>query len=135
MRYPASDKLEIIRTAETSFLPVKRTLTMLGIPSSTYHDWYVRWVDGGLDALVDQSPVQRRCGTVSRTISARTLSSLPSRMTIWHHFRPSRSDPAGTTDLPAEQANLMRRIELKKKGSAPGSGPQPVESFAQVIVE
>ena len=29
MRYPASEKLEIIRTVEASHLPVKRTLAML----------------------------------------------------------------------------------------------------------
>jgi transposase InsO family protein len=56
MRYPASEKLEIIRTVEASHLPVKRTLAMLGIPSSTYYDWYARWVEGGLDALADRSP-------------------------------------------------------------------------------
>ena len=31
MRYPASEKLEIIRTVEGSHLPVKQTLDMLGI--------------------------------------------------------------------------------------------------------
>ena len=56
MRYPASEKLEIIRTVEASHLPTKRTLAMLGIPSSTYYDWYARWVEGGIDALADQSP-------------------------------------------------------------------------------
>jgi transposase-like protein len=56
MRYPASEKLEIIRTVEASHLSVKQTLAMIGIPSSTYYDWYARWVDGGLDALADRSP-------------------------------------------------------------------------------
>ena len=32
MRYPASEKLEIIRTVEGSHLPTKQTLDMLGIP-------------------------------------------------------------------------------------------------------
>jgi transposase-like protein len=59
MRYPASEKLEVIRTVEASHLPVKRTLAMLGIPSSTYYDWYARWVEGGLDALADRSPRPR----------------------------------------------------------------------------
>ena len=59
MRYPASEKLEIIRTVEASHLPVKRTLAMLGIPSSTYYDWYARWVEGGLDALADRPPRPR----------------------------------------------------------------------------
>ena len=53
MRYPASEKLEIIRTVEASHLPTKRTLAMLGIPSSTDYDWYARWVEGGIDALAD----------------------------------------------------------------------------------
>ena len=59
MRYPASEKLEIIRTVEASHLPVKQTLKMLGIPSSTYYDWYARWSDGGVDALADRPPRPR----------------------------------------------------------------------------
>jgi putative transposase len=35
MRYPASEKLEIIRLVEQSHLPVTRTLAMLGIPRTT----------------------------------------------------------------------------------------------------
>jgi transposase-like protein len=38
MRYPASEKLEIIRLVEQSHLPVKRTLEKLGIPRSTFID-------------------------------------------------------------------------------------------------
>jgi len=59
MRYPASEKLEIIRTVEAAHLPTRQTLKMLGIPSSTYYDWYARWSDGGLDALADRSPRPR----------------------------------------------------------------------------
>ena len=36
MRYPASEKLEIIRTVEGSHLPTKQTRDMLGIPRSTF---------------------------------------------------------------------------------------------------
>lgn len=32
---------------------------MLGIPSSTYYDWYARWVEDGIDALADRSPCPR----------------------------------------------------------------------------
>ena len=56
MRYPASEKLEIIRTVEGSHLPVKQTLDMLYIPRSTFYRWYDLYVAGGLDALADQSP-------------------------------------------------------------------------------
>jgi hypothetical protein len=38
MRYPASEKLEIIRLVEQSHLPVKRTLEKLGIPDQLFID-------------------------------------------------------------------------------------------------
>jgi transposase-like protein len=53
MRYPASEKLEIIRLVEQSALPVRRTLDQLGIPKSTFYAWYDRYQTGGLDALED----------------------------------------------------------------------------------
>jgi len=50
MRYPASEKLEIIRLVEGSHLPVRRTLDKLGIPSTTFYRWYDRYRGGsGLD--------------------------------------------------------------------------------------
>ena len=59
MRYPASEKLEIIRTVETSHLSAKQTLAMLGIPSSTFYRWYDLYLDGGVDTLHDKSPKPR----------------------------------------------------------------------------
>ena len=44
MRYPASETLEIIRTVEASHMPVRQTLSMLGIPHATYYRWYDRCV-------------------------------------------------------------------------------------------
>ena len=43
MRYPASEKLEIIRLVEKSHLPVRRSLDKLGIPSTTFYRWYDRY--------------------------------------------------------------------------------------------
>ena len=60
MRYPASEKLEIIRTVETSPLPVRRTLAQIGIPKSTFYAWLDRYVAGGLDALEDRKPCPER---------------------------------------------------------------------------
>jgi transposase InsO family protein len=40
MRYPASEKLEIIRLVEGSHLPVKRTLDKLGVSRPTFYRWY-----------------------------------------------------------------------------------------------
>src|SRR5210317_2251830 len=56
MRYPASEKLEIIRTVEGSHLPTKKTLDMLGIPRTTFYRWYDRYAEGGFEALADRSP-------------------------------------------------------------------------------
>ena len=56
MRYPASEKLEIIRTVERSHLPTKQTLDMLGIPRSTFYRWYDLYLEDGLDGLSDKSP-------------------------------------------------------------------------------
>ena len=56
MRYPASEKLEIIRLVEPLTLPVQRTLNQLGIPKSTFYAWYDRYQSGGLDALEDHRP-------------------------------------------------------------------------------
>ena len=56
MRYPASEKLEIIRTVEGSHLPTKQTLDMLGIPRSTFYCWYDLYLEDGLDGLSDKSP-------------------------------------------------------------------------------
>ena len=83
MRHPASAKLEIIRTAEASHLPVRQTLAMLGIPSSTYCQWYARWLPmvcpAGSMAALTRLRIARhargRCGTASRMTSVRPSSS------------------------------------------------------------
>ena len=53
MRYPASEKAEIIALVERSHLPVKRTLHKLGIPRATFYRWYDRYREGGIEALAD----------------------------------------------------------------------------------
>jgi transposase InsO family protein len=54
MRYPAAEKLEIIRLVEQSHLPVRRTLRHLGIPPATFYRWYERFQAGGPEALADR---------------------------------------------------------------------------------
>ncbi|MDA9475263.1 integrase [Bradyrhizobium sp. CCBAU 65884] len=53
MRYPASEKAEIIHLVEQSHLPAKRTLDKLGIPRATFYRWYDRYREGGVEALAD----------------------------------------------------------------------------------
>ena len=60
MRYPASEKLEIIRLVEQSHLPAKQTLDRLGIPRSTFYLWYDKYQSGGVDALEDKAPMPTR---------------------------------------------------------------------------
>ena len=55
MRYPASEKLEIIRPVEQSHLPVRRTLEKLGIQPARFYRWYDRLQTGGLEALEDKA--------------------------------------------------------------------------------
>jgi transposase-like protein len=54
MRYPASEKLEIIRLVERSHLPTKRTLGKLGIPRTTFYRWYDRYLALGEAGLEDR---------------------------------------------------------------------------------
>ena len=54
MRYPASEKLEIIGIVEQSHLPAKRTLDQLGIARRTFYRWYDRYREGGPEALADR---------------------------------------------------------------------------------
>ena len=54
MRYPGSEKLEIIRLVEQSHLPVRRTLALLGILPMTFYRWYARLQAGGPEALEDK---------------------------------------------------------------------------------
>src|SRR5271155_4726941 len=56
MRYPASEKLEIIRLVEQSHLPVRRTLAQIRIPRSTFYRWCDQYQTGGPEALDDRSP-------------------------------------------------------------------------------
>lgn len=60
MRYPATEKLEIIKLVEQSHLPAKQTLDRLGIPRSTFYLWYDKYVQGGAEALEDKAPMPAR---------------------------------------------------------------------------
>ena len=56
MRYPAAEKLEIIRLVEQSHLSVRRTLAQIGVPPATFYRWYDLYQTGGPEALEDRSP-------------------------------------------------------------------------------
>jgi transposase-like protein len=73
MRYPASEKLEIIRIVEQSHLPAKQTLDRLGIARPTFYRWYDlylrfgedAWQTGGLDPSGAGTASLTRCAAIS----------------------------------------------------------------------
>jgi putative transposase len=60
MRYPGSEKLEIIRIVEQSHLPAKRTLDQLGIARRTFYRWYDCYIEGGPEAPEDRPSAPSR---------------------------------------------------------------------------
>ena len=60
MRYPASEKLEIIQLVEQSHLPARRTLEKLGVSRATFYRWCDLYQTGGPEALEDRSPRPER---------------------------------------------------------------------------
>lgn len=60
MRYPAEEKLAIIKLVEQSNIPAKQALDRLGIPRTTFYRWYDKYVQGGAEALQDKAPMPMR---------------------------------------------------------------------------
>ena len=60
MRYPASEKLEIIRLVEQSHLSARRTLEKLGVSRASFYRWCDLYQTGGVEALEDRSPKPSR---------------------------------------------------------------------------
>ena len=54
MRYPAAEKLEIIRLVEQSHLSVRHTLAKISITPTTFYRWYDRFVEHGPEGLEDR---------------------------------------------------------------------------------
>jgi putative transposase len=73
MRYPAAEKLEIIRLVEASHLPVRRTLARIGVSTTTFYRWYDRYREHGPEGLEDRSP---RPGRVWNRIPGRVRERL-----------------------------------------------------------
>jgi putative transposase len=54
MRYPASEKLEIIGTRRAVAFVGRAHAGHLGVTRSTFYRWYDRWREGGPEALADR---------------------------------------------------------------------------------
>jgi len=51
MRYPASEKLEIIRTVEKSHLSARQTLDKIGVARPTFYRWYDKYLKDACSIL------------------------------------------------------------------------------------
>ena len=60
MRLSAAEKYEIIQSATTSDIGVKRTLESFGIHRSTFYKWYQKYLQNGYDGLKQGHRVSRR---------------------------------------------------------------------------
>jgi Helix-turn-helix domain len=63
MRYPASEKLEIIRLVEQSHLPARRTQEKLGVSRATFYRWCDLYQTGGPRPWKTDLPGRTASGT------------------------------------------------------------------------
>jgi transposase InsO family protein len=150
MRYPASEKLEIIRLVEQSHLPVGQTLEQLGIPRATFYRWYDRYRAGGPEALDDRSPrpdrvwnriadnVRERIKTLALEESALSPRELAVRFTDTESYFVSEASVyrlLKALDLIASPAFIVMKAadEFKDKTTAPNQLWQTDFTYLKVI--
>src|SRR5215203_4497190 len=98
MRYPASEKLEIIRLVEQSHLPVRRTLEKLGIQPARFYRWYDRLQTGGPEALEDKASRPTRVwNRIPDAIRENGLFNWPWTSPSCHHGNLPRASPIRQT--------------------------------------
>jgi transposase-like protein len=99
MRYPASEKLEIIRLVEQSHLPARRTLEKLGIQPSRFYCWYDRLQNGGPEALEDKAPRPRRVWNRIPEVIRKQIVNWPWTSPSYRHGNWLRALPIRPTTL------------------------------------
>ena len=60
MRSTASEKMETIRLVEGSGISVRKTLSELDVPRSTFYRWYAAYLESGYDGLTPARSQSRR---------------------------------------------------------------------------
>jgi len=56
MRYSQAEKREIIHLVEHSNLSIRKTLTELDVPMSSFYRWYLNYQKDGYEGLADKKP-------------------------------------------------------------------------------
>lgn len=59
-RFTATEKMELIQLVDQSDVSANRTLKELGIPKSTFYNWYRKYEQTGYEGLTDLRPGQGR---------------------------------------------------------------------------
>ena len=85
MRYPASEKLEIIKLVEGSHLSARQTLFKLGLPRTTFYRWYDRYLKRGEAGLHDQAPKPAHVWNRIQTKSGAKSSLWHLKRLSYHH--------------------------------------------------
>ena len=104
MRYPASEKLEIIRLVEQSTLPVRRSLEKIGIPHAPFYRWYDLYRTPGPEALEDHSPSRIASGTAFQTMFASGSSG-------WRWMSRSSRPGNSQSASPTPKVILSRKLQ------------------------
>jgi putative transposase len=150
MRYPASEKIEIIRLVEQSHLSVRETLERIGIPRATFYRWYDLYQTGGPEALEDRRPCpkrvwnripdERREQIIQLALDEPELSprELAVRFTDQHSYFVSEASVyrlLKAQDLIASPAFIVMKAsdEFKDKTSAPNQLWQTDFTYLKVI--
>ena len=103
MRYPASEKAEIIKLVEQSHLPAKRTLDKLGIPRATFTDGMIAIVTADLKRWPTIAHDRSGSGIASRTMSA-------ARSSTWRWNSQSCHRESWPFGSPTSRSILSRRL-------------------------
>jgi putative transposase len=150
MRYPSSEKIEIIHLVEQSHLSVRETLERIGIPRPTFYRWYDLYQIGGPEALEDRRPcpmrVWNRIPDVIRQQIIQlaldepelSLRELAARFTDQHGYFVSEASVyrlLKAQDLIASPAFIVMKAsdEFKDKTTAPNQLWQTDFTYLKVI--
>ncbi len=120
MRYPASEKLEIIRTVETSHLR-SGARSKDRHPKTTFYAWLDRYGAGGFEALEDRKPRPKRVWNripdeIRDKVIERALEQPNSRRVRW--LSPSRTPRRPSSPRPASIASSKPRAWLHRRPSS-----------------